>query len=62
MNKEHVMTPAEAAELLGSTPQTIRVAMEQGALPIGIVIQGKVRNRYIITKEKFTQVTGIEVK
>lgn len=57
----HVISPDVAARLLGSTPQTIRVRMLDGTLPIGIVLKGKTRNKYIITKEKFKEVTGIEV-
>lgn len=57
---QHIITPEKAAELLGSTPQTIRLQMLNGNLPIGIVFPGKKRNRYIITKEKFKEVTGID--
>ena len=59
--KEHILTPEQAAELLGTTTHTVRVAMAKGILPIVIVIPGKRRSRYIITKEKFREVTGIEV-
>ena len=61
MKSRHVMTPEQAAELLGSTPQTIRVQMANGNLPIGMVFPGKKRNQYIITREKFKEVTGIEI-
>lgn len=62
MENSHTITADQAAKLLGSTPQTIRLQMEQGNLPIGVVLKGKMRNRYIITKEKFKEVTGIEVE
>lgn len=61
MDKNHIISPELAAKLLGSTPQTIRLQMANGNLPIGVVFPGKKRNRYIITKEKFKEVTGIEV-
>lgn len=59
---EHTITPEQAAELLGTTVQTIRVNMANGNLPIGFVFKNKKRNQYIITKEKFREVTGIDVK
>lgn len=63
MEKEnHIITPERAAELLGSTPQTVRLQMANGNLPIGFVFPGKKRNRYIITKEKFKEVTGIDAE
>lgn len=62
MENAHIISPEMAACLLGSTPQTIRMQMAEGNLPIGIVLPGKKRNRYIITKEKFKEVTGIEIK
>ncbi len=60
MEDSHIITPERAAELLRTTPQTIRLRMKDGSLPIGIVFPGKRRSQYIITKEKFKEVTGIE--
>ena len=57
----HTISPEKAAELLGTSPQTIRKGMENGDIDIGMVIKGRKRNRYIITVEKFKKVTGIEI-
>lgn len=57
---QHIISPERAAELLGTTSQTVRLRMRDGSLPIGVVFQGKRRCQYIITKEKFKEVTGIE--
>lgn len=37
--RENNIKPAEAAEILGVSPQFIRVAMQKGQLPIGIAIK-----------------------
>lgn len=37
--RENNIKPAEAAEILGVSPQFIRVAMQMGQLPIGIAIK-----------------------
>lgn len=37
--RDNNIKPAEAAEILGVSPQFIRVAMQSGVLPIGIAIK-----------------------
>lgn len=37
--RENNIKPAEAAEILGVSPQFVRVAMQSGILPIGIAIK-----------------------
>ena len=53
----------EAAALMGVTPQFIRVGLQRGALPFGYAV--KVSDRrytYFISKQKFTEHTGITVE
>lgn len=45
------ITVREAARFLQTTPLTVRVAMEQGILPIGIVVKKQQRNTYLVYKE-----------
>lgn len=37
--RDNNIKPAEAADILGVSPQFVRVAMQQGKLNIGIAIQ-----------------------
>lgn len=60
LTESHIISPERAAELLGTTTQTIRLQMRNGNLPIGFVFPGRQRNQYIITKEKFKEATGID--
>lgn len=60
MNGE-TLTTEEAARLLKTTPQTIRIMMEQGIVNFGFVIRRKNRNKYIITKALFEKETGIKL-
>ncbi|MDO4649162.1 MAG: hypothetical protein Q4B26_10980 [Eubacteriales bacterium] len=59
--KEHRnrMTVREAAELLGTTEQSIRVGIQTGALDIGYCIKRSSQYMYIIPTEKFAQETRI---
>ena len=37
--RDNNITPAEAADILGVSPQFVRVAMQLGQLPIGVAIK-----------------------
>lgn len=62
MKYTNTLSVEKAAELLNSTPQTIRMGIKEGRLPIGFAVgtSGK-STRYIIPRALFTQITGIEV-
>lgn len=55
--RENNIKPAEAAEILGVSPQFIRVAMQMGQLPIGIAIKlpGSSEYTYQIRRKKAIQ-------
>jgi hypothetical protein len=59
---EHSLSVGKAAELMGVTPQFIRIGLQNKQLPFGYAVQMS-RNRftYFISKSKFTEYTGIEV-
>ncbi len=51
-----------AAKLMGVTPQYVRVGMQRGFLPIGIVSKANesdTRYTYYINPKKFEEITGI---
>ena len=49
MNTGKILT-TEAAAILNTSPQFVRVAMQQGKLPIGIAIKMSTKWRYIDRK------------
>lgn len=57
------ITVQEAAELMGLSPQTVRVGMQVGALPIGSVWKniGSSKYTYYISPKMFTEYTGIKI-
>lgn len=55
MPNKSVITAAEAARLLGVTPQMVRERMKRGLWDIGIVVEpedGKIGKRYDISRVK----------
>ena len=50
----------EAAKLMGVGAQFVRVGLQQGRLPFGWAVKNKSKWRYYISKEKFTEFTGIK--
>ena len=58
MNKANSLTVKEAAQHLGLSEQTLRVAMQQGAFPWGTVIYRKGRNLYVINRGRFEEREG----
>ena len=56
------MTVKQAADLMGVSPQFIRVALQQKELPFGAAVKvGKERYTYYISPKKFTEYTGIKL-
>lgn len=50
-----------AAELLGASEQFIRIGLQQKTLPFGMAVKMSGRWTYVITKQKFEEITGIKV-
>ena len=62
MGTENKLTIKEAARLTGASEQFIRIALRQGKLPWGVAIRMSGKNyTYFISKQKFTEHTGIVV-
>ncbi len=56
------ITVQQAADLMGVSPQFIRVALQQKELPFGAAVKvGKERYTYYISPKKFTEYTGIKL-
>ena len=55
------MTVQEAAELMKKSPTFIRIGLQRNILPFGYAVKtGKERYSYFISREKFTEATGIK--
>lgn len=54
--------PVEAAEILNTSPQFVRVAMQQGKLPIGIAIKMSTKWTYNISEKLLTEYSGKMLK
>jgi hypothetical protein len=60
---ENRLSINKAAELMGVSPQFIRVGLQRGALPFGYAVKvSDGRYTYFISKQKFTEHTGITVE
>ena len=60
---ENSMTIAEASRLMGVSRQFIRIGLQKGILPFGYAVQvTKNRYTYFISRQKFTEHTGINVE
>lgn len=58
--KENNMPVEEAARLMGVSPQYVRVGLQKGILPFGYAVQvSSKRYTYFISRQKFTEFTGI---
>lgn len=55
------MTVKNAAGLLGCSEQVIRRGLQQGTLKFGMAVKSSNQWTYIITKQKFEEITGIKV-
>lgn len=62
--RDNNIKPAEAADILGVSPQFVRVAMQQGKLNIGIAIQlpGSSSWSYQISEKLLADYTGKDIK
>ncbi|MDO4296750.1 MAG: hypothetical protein Q4D90_11410 [bacterium] len=58
---ENRLSVAEAARLLGASQQYIRIGMQRKELEFGSRVRMSSRWTYVITKQKFEEVTGIKV-
>lgn len=57
---ENNMTIAEAAKLMGVSSQFVRIGLQRGILPFGYAVQvSKQRYTYFISRQKFSEHTGI---
>ena len=58
---EAFMTVQEAAELMKKSPTFVRIGLQRNILPFGYAVKtGKERFSYFISREKFTEATGIK--
>ncbi len=55
------MTVKQTADLMGVSPQFIRIGLQRGILPFGYAVKMSGRYVYWISKEKFEESTGIKV-
>lgn len=61
MANEATMTVQEASALMGKSQSFIRIGLQRNILPFGYAVKtGKDRYSYFISREKFTQATGIK--
>ncbi len=58
---ENRLSVAEAAYLLNTSEQFIRIGLQQGTLKFGMAVKMSGQWTYVITKQKFEEVTGIKV-
>lgn len=53
--------PTEAAAILGTSPEFVRVAMQQGRLPIGTAVKTSSRWTYYISGKLLEEYSGVNV-
>ena len=61
MKDKNRISVSKAAELLGASEQFIRLGLQQGTLKFGMAVKMSSQWTYVITKQKFEEVTGIKV-
>ena len=59
--KENRLTIKETADLMGASEQFVRIGLQRGQLPFGYAVKNKTKWFYFISKQLFTEKTGIEV-
>jgi hypothetical protein len=60
MNGE-TLTVQETAKLMGKSQDFVRIGLQRNLLPFGYAVKtGKQRFSYFISKQKFTEATGIK--
>ena len=58
---ENSMTVAEASKLMGVSRQFVRVGLQKGVFPFGYAVQVSAdRYTYFISRQKFSEYTGIK--
>jgi hypothetical protein len=62
MNNE-TLTVQETARLMGKSQDFVRIGLQRNLLPFGYAVKtGKQRFSYFISKQKFTEATGIKTE
>lgn len=56
--KADKILPTEAAAIIGASPQFVRVAMQQGQLPIGCAVKMSSIWTYNISKDRLEEYVG----
>lgn len=59
-NTDNRLSVAEAAHFLGASEQFVRIGLRQGTLKFGMAVKMSSQWTYVITKQKFEEVTGIK--
>lgn len=59
--RDNRLSVEEAADMLGASPQFVRVGLQQGVLKFGFALKMSSVWTYVITKQKFEEETGIKV-
>lgn len=62
MKDENRISVAKAAKLLGASEQYIRLGLQQERLKFGTAVKMSGQWTYVITKQKFEEITGIKVE
>ena len=52
----------EAAQLLGMSPQGVRIMMQKKAVNIGFVVENAEKKTYVILRERLNRVLGKETR
>ena len=52
----------EAAQLLGMSPQGVRIMMQKKAVNIGFVVENTEKKTYVILRERLNRVLGKETR
>ena len=61
MDSQNNMTIEEASKLMGVSQQFVRVGLQKGILPFGYAVKISAgRFTYFISKQKFSEHTGIK--
>ena len=56
--KADKVLPTEAAAIMGASPQFVRIAMQQGLLPIGCAIKMSSQWTYNISRDRLAEYLG----
>ena len=62
MTRENRLTVEEAAEIMGASPQFIRIGLQQAIFPWGYAVRISRRWTYYINKAKFLSEEKMEAK